>query len=152
MSESNSDHSANPTPGEPAGPAHYAEVRGQGDHGAGPGRDAVHRADDRDGALPHRPDDVAGHLGEPHQVARLHFDQLADDLVDVAAAAEPASFAADHQHADAGVMWQFSEQVAEVGVALEGQRVQLVRPVQRDGRDAVADGEPEVLPLAGQPG
>ena len=49
-----------------------------------------------------------------------------------------------------GVVRQLGEQVAQVGVRLEGQRVELLGPVQRDGGDAAVDREAEVLPVVGQ--
>ena len=56
-------------------------------------------------------------LVNPISSRGLHLDQLADDLVDVAAAAEPLALAADHQHLHAVVVRQLGEQVAQVGVA-----------------------------------
>jgi hypothetical protein len=126
------------------------EVGCERDHRAGAGGDAVDRGDDRDWALAHGPDDVAGHLREPHEVAGLHGDQLADDLVDVTAATEPAALPPDDQDADVLVMRQFGEQVAQVGVALEGQRVELLGSVESDGGDAVGLAEPKVLPVFSQ--
>src|SRR5262249_38162746 len=77
----------------------------------------------------------------------LHLLQLADDLLDVATGAEAAALAGDHQHADVAAVGQLGDQVAQVGVALEGQRVQLLRAVEGDGGDAVLHLEVEVLPL-----
>ena len=95
---------------------------------------------------------VAGHLREAHQALGVHPDQLADDLVDVASAAEPLALAADHQHAGVTAVRQLGEQVAEVGVGLEGERVELLGPVEGHRRDAVGDGEVEVLPVVGDAG
>jgi hypothetical protein len=93
------------------------------------GSDTVHRSDDRDRALAHHPDHVAGHLGEPHQIARLHLDELADDFLDVATAAESLAFASDHEDSDVLVMRQLGEQIAQVGVTFERERVQLLRTI-----------------------
>ena len=90
-------------------------------------------------------------LVKPIRSRGVHRDQLADDLVDVAAAAEALALAADHQHPDVAAVRQLGEQVAQVGVALEGQRVQLLGPVQGHRGDAVGDREVEVLPVVGDP-
>ena len=91
-------------------------------------------------------------LVKPIRPGGVHLDQLADDLVDVAAAAEALALAADHQHPGVAAVGQLGEQVAQVGVALEGQRVQLLGPVEGHRGDAVGDGEVEVLPVVGDPG
>ena len=96
---------------------HDPEVRGERDHRPGAGGDALDAGDDRDRALAHRLDHVAGHLGEADQLARVHLDQLADDLVDVAAAAEALALAADDQDVDVVAVGQLVQQVAQVGVA-----------------------------------
>jgi hypothetical protein len=128
------------------------EVGGDRDHAAGAGRDPLDAGDDRDRALAHRPDHVTGHLGEAHQAGGVHLDQLADDLVDVAAAAEALALATDHEHPGVAAVRQLGQEVAEVGVALEGERVQLLGPVEGHRGDPVGDGEVEVLPLLGEPG
>jgi hypothetical protein len=73
---------------------------------------------------------VARHLREAHQVAGVHLDQLADDLVDVARRRRTRALAritSARRPCDAAAQ----EQVAQVGVALEGQRVELLGPVER---------------------
>src|SRR5215203_5788347 len=52
--------------------------------------------------------------------------------------------------ADIPQVWELGEEVAEVGVHVEGEGVELVRPGERHGRDAVLDREVEVLPLFGE--
>jgi len=70
--------------------------------------------------------------------------QRADDLVHVAAGAEVAAGAGDHHHLDVRVEAQRAEQVAQLGVGLEGERVLALRPVQRDRGDLAVDLPEEV--------
>jgi hypothetical protein len=90
---------------------------------------------------------LAGHPGERQQFVLLHGQRRADDLVDVAARAEGPARAAQHEHPDVAPVRQLGEQVTQVGVAVEGQGVELGGPVERDGRDPVRAREPEVVPL-----
>ena len=78
-------------------------------------------------------------------------DQFADDLVDVAPAAEPFAFAADDQRADILMVRKFGEQITQVGVALERQRIQLLGTIQRYRGDAIGLAEPEVVPFLRRP-
>ena len=78
--------------------------------------------------------------------------RLADDLVDVTASAEAPALAADHQHPGVAPVRELGEQVAEVGVRLEGQRVHLLGAIQGHRGDAVGHREVEVLPVLGDPG
>ena len=75
-----------------------ADVAGHGEDRAGAGADALDRGDDRLRAGAHRPDQVAGHAREFEQAVIVHLGQRADDFVDVAAGAEIAARAADHDH------------------------------------------------------
>src|SRR5207247_2316163 len=77
------------------------------------------------------------------------FLKLTDDLLDVAARAEPAAFAGDREHPRVAAMRQLADQVAEVGVDLECQGVEFVGAVQQDGRDALVHREVEVPPVTG---
>ena len=120
------------------------EVGGQRDHRAGAGGDAVDGGDHGHRQLAQRLDDRAGHPRELAQLGGLALDQLADDLLDVAAGAEAAALAGDHQHPRVAAVGQLGEQVAQVRVGLERQRVELVGSVQRDRGDAVAHIEIEV--------
>ncbi len=80
---------------------------------------------------------------------RVHLLQLADDLLDVPARAEAAPAAGDHDHP--GVLaGEAAEQVAQVGVGLERERIELVGPVERDRHHAVGDCDVEVLPPLGR--
>ncbi len=49
-------------------------------------------------------------------------------------------------------MRQLGEEVAQVGVDVEGEGVESFGPVERDGRHAFVDLEGEVLPGPGEPG
>ena len=104
------------------------EVAREREHRAGAGRDAVDRGDDRQRAVAHRLDDRAAHARELEQLAGGQPLQLADDLLDVAAGAEAAALAGEDEHARVAAVRQLAEQVAQVGVDVEGERVQLVGP------------------------
>ncbi len=120
--------------------------RRQRDHRAGAGRDPVDGRDHRQRALAQGLHHRAGHPGELEQLRGRHLLQLADDLLDVAAGAEPAALPGEHDHLRVAAVRQLGQEVAQVGVDVEGERVQLVRPGERDRRDPVVDGEVEVLP------
>ena len=126
--------------------AQQPEVGRQREHRAGAGGDAVDRRDDRERAVAHRLHDGAAHARELEQLAGGHPLQLADDLLDVAAGAEAAALAGEDEHARVAAVRQLGEQVAQVGVDVEGQRVELVRPGEGDGRDAVVDARSRSAP------
>src|SRR3712207_1881684 len=77
----------------------------------------------------------ARELQKPGGVARL---QLADDVAHVAARAEGAPRALDDDTAHLRLVAQRGERVGQLAVDLEGQRVQALRPVERDPRHAAA--------------
>ena len=60
----------------------------------------------------------------------------ADDLVDVAPGAEGPALSAQDDHAGVLAVRDLGEEVAQVGVRLEGQGVELVGTVERDRGDA----------------
>ena len=103
------------------------QVRREGDHRSGAGRDTVDGRDHRERALAQRPDDGSGHARELEQIAGLHRLQGADDLDDVTARAEPRALAGDDDHPGITAMGQLGEQVAEIGVDVEGQCAQFLR-------------------------
>ena len=107
------------------------EVARQREHRAGAGGDAVDRRDDRERAVAHRLDDRAAHARELEQLAGGQLLELADDLLDVAARAEAAALPGEDEHARVAAVRQLAEQVAQVGVDVEGERVQLVRAARR---------------------
>jgi hypothetical protein len=81
----------------PGGKAHIGRHR---EDRAGAGADAVHCGDDRLRTGAHRLHQIAGHAREFQQARHVHFDQRSDDLVHVAAGAEIAARAAQHDHLD----------------------------------------------------
>jgi len=81
-----------------------------------------------------------------------HGQGGADDLVDVPARAERPAAAPHDQDPYIATLRELGEQVAQVGVRFERERVELVRAVEGHGGHAVGQREPEVLPLAGQRG
>ena len=122
------------------------EVGRERDHRAGPGGHAVHRGDDRERALAHALHDRPRHPREVQERALVGVAERADDLVHVAAGAEAPAGARDHHRSDVVAVRELGEQVAEVRVGVERERVQLLGPIERDGRDPVADLDTDVLP------
>ena len=123
-----------------------AEVARKREHRSGSGGDPVDRSDDREGALAHRLHDRARHPREGKEVGRLGALELADDLLHIPAGAEPAPLAREDEHSCVSAVRELAEQVAEVGVDVEGERIQLVRARQRHRRDPVGNAELEILP------
>ncbi len=86
--------------------------------------------------------------------------QRADDFVHIAARAEVAAGAGDHDGLHVVGPFELVKQVAQFGVAVEGERVLALRAVQRDGADLVFHFPEEVgrlvirqrLAVAGQQG
>ena len=128
-----------------------AQVGGHRDDRAGAGANAVDRRDHRLRAMAHRLHQIAGHVGEIHQLRHLHLRQRPDDLVHVAAGAEIAAGAGDDHHLDVGCILQRAEQVAQLRIGLEGQGVFAFRAVERDGPDWSAGVETEMPgPVVGE--
>jgi hypothetical protein len=105
---------------------------------------AVDRRDDRLRALAHGFHRLAGHAGEVEQVDRIHFNQRADDLEHVAAGAEIAALTRDDKNLDLLVLRRRAKDVRDLGIAFEGQRVLLVRPVERKRRDLAVNLKADV--------
>ena len=116
----------------------------QRDHRAGAGADAVDRRDDRLRAAADRLDEVAGHAREGEQLGHRHLRQRPDDLVHVAAGAEVAAGAGDDDGANVLGARQRAEQVAQLGVRLERQRILLLGAIEGHRRDAIDDLPAEV--------
>ncbi len=96
----------------------------------------------RDHGRPRRPDGVhqgARHAGELEQAGGVEIEEMRDDVADIAAATEaPRPLSAEHHAARFGELrLQPAERVAELGVHLEGERVDAVRSVERQREDAV---------------
>ena len=87
-------------------------------------------------ALANGQDEIAGESGELEQAVVVPREQRADDVLDVAAGAEGPPVAGDHDGADAGLGIERAEGVAQLGVDLEGERVEPLGPVERDGGHA----------------
>ncbi len=114
-----------------------AEVGGHGDDGAGADADAVDGGDDRLGAGEHRLDEVAGHAGEGEEALHVAADERADDVVHVAAGGEVAAVRAEDDDVDVVGVGEGAEPVAQLGIALEGERVLALGAVEGDAGDAV---------------
>lgn len=120
------------------------------DQGSRAGGDAVDGGDDRDRTLAYPLDHRPGHSCELEQPLRIHLEELADDLVDVATGTEAAPTAGDDEDPHVVSMRQLSEQVAEVGIDVERECVQPLRTVEGHSGDAVGNVEHEVPPLGGE--
>ena len=81
------------------------------------------------------------------RLRRVHLDQRPDDLEHVAAGAEIAAGAGDDERLDVLILGRGAEEIDELGIALEGQRILLLRPVERQRRDLAVDREPDMLRL-----
>ena len=90
------------------------------------------------GAGPHRLHRLAGHAGEFEQADRIHLDQRTDDLEHVAAGTEIAALAGEDERLDLIVTRSGAENAGDLGIALEGERVLAVRPVERQRRKLAA--------------
>ena len=111
---------------------------------AGPGAHAVHRGDHRLRAVAHRLDHIARHARELEQAGQVALGERTDDLVHVAARAEVATGSGDHDGADVGRRVQRAEEVAQLRIGGEGQRILALRAVERDDTDALRQLEAEV--------
>ena len=111
------------------------DVAGGRDHGPRAGDSAVERRHDRPATLAHGQNEIAGEAGELEQARGIPREQRADDVLDIAAAAERSAGAGDDDGANAGLGVERAEGVPELGVDLEGERVEPLGPVERDGGD-----------------
>src|SRR5262249_48962771 len=130
---------------EPGAHRGDAEIAGAGDDGAGADRGAVDRGDDRPPARTHRLDQPAGRAGEGEQRRGISAEQVLDDVVLITARAEAAAAAGDHDRATLVLTIELLEGLGELAVALEGQRVEPIWPVERDRGDAAHQLEREAL-------
>jgi hypothetical protein len=112
-----------------------ADVGSERDHRARARAHAVDGRDDRLRAMAHRLDEVAGHAREVDEARVVHRRQRADDLVHVAAGAEVAAGAGDDDRAHVARVDEPAEQVAQLRVRVERQRVLARGQRQRDRRD-----------------
>ena len=111
---------------------------------AGAGADTVHRGGDRLRAGAHRLHQVAGHARESKQSVHGHTGQRRDDFVDVATGTEVAAGAGQHDGLHVGRAVQGAEQVAQLRVGFEGQRVLAFGAVESDDAHALLDAPAEV--------
>ncbi len=143
-------------PGEEEGEAGRgvgdAEVRRQGQHGPGPGGHPVDRGDDGEGALPQGADDLSGHPVEVEEPRGVHGQGGADDLVDVPAGAEAAPLPREDESADRAFPGELGEEVAQIGVGAEGERVEFLGAIECDGGHTVVPGQPQMAPAFGGAG
>ena len=132
-------------------PTKRACVRGERDHRARAGGDPVDRRDHGQRALAQGLDERAGHACELEQSRRRERDELADDLLDVTPGAEPAPLPGDHEHLHIAPMGQADDEVTQLRVQLEGERVELVGTVESHRRDPALDLEIELLDHQARP-
>ncbi len=111
------------------------QIARQREHGARARADAVDGSDDRLRARAHRLDQVAGHSREGEQPGIVASScRGADDVVHVAAGAEIAAGAGDDDRLDVVAYDESAEEVAQLRVRVEGQRILALGPVERDRR------------------
>ena len=122
-----------------------ADVGRHGDDRAGADADPVDRRDHRLAAMEHRLHEIAGHAREGEQALHVHRDERADDVVHVAAGGEIAAVRGEDDGLHVVGIGERAEGVAELGVALEGERVLPLRPVERDDRDRALHAPAEVF-------
>src|SRR5438552_2518826 len=122
------------------------DVGRRGQDGPRARRDAVDRGDHRLRNLAKVADACAGHPRELVDIACAPLDQLADDLVDIAAGTEAAPLASEDQYADVLATSQRVGEVADVRVDLKRKGVEPIRPREGERRDAVTLVVLEVLP------
>ena len=108
---------------------------------ARPGAHAIHRGDDRLWTGAHRLHEVARHLREcvkPSVVTFvLHAHERANDVVDIAAAAEVLASAREHHRANVAYALEREEGVGELAIRFERQWILALGTVQRDHGDAI---------------
>ena len=85
------------------------------------------------------------HAGESGETLGVHLDQRSDDFEHVAARGEIATGAGHDDGLDFFIHRAGAEEIGELAIALESQRILSLRPVQRHGGDAVDHGEQEML-------
>ena len=112
------------------------DVARRGDHGAGARDGAVQGGDDRPPAPANVQDEVAGHPRESPKAGRVVREERTDDVFDVSPRAEGAARAGQHDRPHVRLRIQRVKRVPQLGVDLEGQGVQPLGPVERDGRDS----------------
>src|SRR5205823_218253 len=125
------------------------QIRRAGDQCAGPGARAVDRRDDRLRTAAHRLHHVTGHAREREQLGHFHLHQLADDVVNVAAGTEISTFAGEHDSPDVGSVNHLAEEVAQLAIGFEGERVLSFWPVELDRGHFARDRITEVDGLIG---
>ncbi len=127
-----------------------SQIRGKCDDRTRSCCGAVHCGDDRDGQFSHALDNGSGHAGELEQLVRTHCLQRSDDLVDIATGAKTFPAPGDDQCSAAPVVGELAEQVAEVGVYVEGEGVEHLGSIKYELADAVSDRKLEMVPVLGQ--
>src|ERR1043165_6767597 len=128
---------------EPGGGGGDPQIGRARDHRPGADRGAIDRGDDRPPARAHRLDQPPGRAGERQQRRRIAAEQVLDDVVLISARAEAAAAPGDHDRADLVLAVELLEALGELAVDLERQRVQPLRPVEREGRNAARELEAE---------
>ena len=114
--------------------AHHPQVARQGHHRARARGHPLDAGHDRQLAAAHRLDQLARHPREAQQPVHVAREQVRDDVLDVAAAAERLALALQHQRArPLGVVaaaLDHREQVGQLAIHRERQRVEAVRSVE----------------------
>ena len=115
--------------------------------GARAGTHAVNCSDDRLRARAHRLHQLARHAREHQQFGRLQLHERTDDLVHITAGAEVVARTGQHDGFDVIRPLELMEQVAQLGIRIERERVLALRPVERDGGNTAFHAPQEMLGL-----
>ena len=110
-------------------------IRGHRKNRTGAGTDAVNGGDDWLRAMAHRLDHGAGHRREFTQARHVFAGQGFDDLEDVTAGTEVTPCPRDHNRPHLPVLMEALENIPQLCVRVEGQRILPLGPVQGDGCD-----------------
>ena len=119
---------------------HDAEIARERDHRAGAGGDAVDRGDDRLAQRADGADERAGHAREAPAARRASIANSGPMMSCTLPPEQKPRPAPVMHHARAPSLSRSSatKRVAQLGVDLEGERVERVGAIERDGGDAVA--------------
>src|SRR5437763_10794480 len=121
-----------------------AQIAGHREDSTGARAHPLDGGDDRLRAGAHRLDHLAGHAGELQELFHLHLGERLDDLEHVAAGTEIPARSGDDECLYLIVLCRRAKQLAELGVAVEGERILLFRTIERDGCELALDREPKV--------
>jgi hypothetical protein len=116
-----------------------SHVAGHGQDGAGTGANTIDSRHDGLRTDAHHLDQFPRHAGEHEQLGRLERNQRANDFVHITARAKITAIALQHHRTHIVGPFELMEEVAQLGIGLEGQRIFPIGPIKRDSGHAVFD-------------